>query len=251
MAAAIVRWAFGLLMLGSAALAQSPPAEITVSIPVNTPLREFGRLTLSEAYRRIGVVMRLEPLPAARSVEMANQGVTDAEGGRVPEAMLAYTNLLRVPEPLLSLDYYAIALDTAPDITRWSDLRNWRLCVQLGDKLVETRTADIPHETVRTLEAARQMLRAGRCDVMVINQFNWLEIARQDFGPFCQGPLLETVHVYHYVNRKHEDMIPRLAAALRELRREGVIDQNLAPVRQEVSEAMRRNGCAATDAARR
>jgi polar amino acid transport system substrate-binding protein len=101
----------------------------------------------------------------------------------------------------------------------------------------------------RSIDGAIRMLRAGRCDAMVINQFIWLEIDRLHVGPFClASSTLETFELYHYVNRRHADLVPKLTEIFTKMRQDGTTERLLAPILQQVEDAKARNSCAASPA---
>jgi polar amino acid transport system substrate-binding protein len=251
----MAKWV-ALLCLGVLALPVAA-RDYIVSIPEENPLENFARSDLGEAYRSLGLHMVLRPAPGARSIDDANQGVVDAEAGRMAGISRQFSNLIQVPEPLISFDYQAISVGAPISGDGWNSLKTHRVCITIGDKLSEARTSGLQRETARSIEGAIRMLRAGRCDVMVINQFIWLEIDRLHLGPFCLGSsTLETIELYHYVNRRHADLVPKLAAILTKMRQDGTTAGFLAPVLGQLEAAKARNSCGAaaaefTDAAHR
>jgi polar amino acid transport system substrate-binding protein len=118
--------------------------------------------------------------------------------------------------------------------------------VNLGEKLIEERTRDVPRELAHGVEAALRLLKAGRCDVVLSNQFAWLTMDHYDLGTFCEGPaLIEAIPLYHYVNRRRAGLVPGLATALRDLRDTGKLERYLAADPDEVllAEAKARHDC--------
>ncbi len=234
---------FGLIALTTPSHAQQL-SDIIVSYPEGNVLADFAREDLGAAYARLGLHMVLKPLPSARSLEAANSGETDAEAARAAGIAKLYPNLRKVPEPVLELEERAITTGAPLGGKGWDSLKGRHLCVVIGDKTVEDRTRGFKRETARTLESALKMLRAGRCDTMVIYPSQWLEIDQLHLGPFCLGTgVLERVPLYHFVNKRHEDLIPRLAEALHDLRADGSTARILAPILQQIEEAKARNSC--------
>lgn len=239
-------------LLARAAQASPPPTEIIVSNSEGNRLVEFIERVLSEAYRAVGAtpVIKTYP-PVARSIEMANEGITDAEAWRGPGLERDYPNLIRVPEPILALEYRAYTLGQPFEGEGWDSLRGKRVCVNLGEKVIEDRTRDMPRELAHGVEAALKMLKAGRCDLVLSNQFAWLTMDRYDLGTFCVSPaLIETIPLYHYVNRRHADLVPGLAAALRSLRDSGRLERYLEADPDEIAltQARARHDCVGTRA---
>jgi len=234
-------------IVACAAQASPPPSsQIIVSNSEGGRLVQFIGQVLADAYGELGAQVQIKAYPAARSIEMANEGLTDAEAWRGPGLDRDYPNLIRVPEPILTLEYRAYSLDKPFRGTNWASLRDHRVCVNLGEKLIEERTRELPRELAHGVEAALKMLKAGRCDVVLSNQFAWLTMDHYDLGTFCESSaLLEVIPLYHYVNRRRAGLVPGLTAALRDLRESGKLERYLAADPDEVllAEAKARHDC--------
>ena len=215
-------------MLACAAQASPSPTRIIVSNSDGGRLVGFIERVLTDAYAQVGAAPEIRTYPVARSIEMANEGITDAEAWRGPGLDRDYPNLIRVPEPILTLEYRAYTLEKPFPGRDWDSLRGHRVCVNLGEKLIEDRTHDLPRELAHGVDAALKMLKAGRCDVVLSNQFAWLAMDHSDLGTFCVGAAaIETIPLYHYVNRRHADLVPGLASAFKTLRGNGTLERYL------------------------
>jgi polar amino acid transport system substrate-binding protein len=233
-------------MLACAAQASSSTREIVISNSEGGSLLGFLGHVLDAAYGRVGAKPVIKSYPAARSIEMANDGATDAEALRGPGLDRDFPNLIRVPEPILTLEYRAYTLKTPFTGESWESLRGKRVCVNLGEKVIEERTRDMPRELAHGTDAALKMLKAGRCDLVLSNQFAWLVMDRYDLGTFCSGTaLIEAIPLYHYVNKRRADLVPGLAAALRSMRESGQLDRYLAadPDQALLAQARARHEC--------
>jgi polar amino acid transport system substrate-binding protein len=191
--------------------------------------------------------MAIRSYPVARSIEMANEGLADAEALRGPGMERDYPDLVEVPEPIVHLEYRVFTL-TDPDLSvGWNGLSGKRVCINLGEKVIENRTRGLAREEAHGVDAAFRMLRAGRCEAVIANQFAWATIDRLDLGHFCAGPaIIESVPLYHYVHRRHAGLVPRLTQALRHLRDDGTIQRTLEPELSRLAEARAQHECAAT-----
>jgi len=232
------------------AAAQQPPGGYVVSVPEGLSLPGFVQDALAETYRRIGLGVSFRTLPSARSIDMANAGETDAEAARTEYIAHDFPNLVRIPEPFLTVAYSALSLGPPPAGSSWPDLRDHSVCVVLGNKMIERRTQDMNPKYAHTVEAGLRMLMAGRCEVLVASQFVWLIIDRLRLGRFCQGPPIEEFTLYHYVNRRHQDLVPRLTATMQEMNRDGTIQRLLAASVAPIEDARKRHDCTLTGADR-
>lgn len=234
-------------MLGAAAQASPPEKEILVSNSEGGTFLDFIVHVLTDAYESVGARAVVKIYPAARSIEMANEGVTDAESLRGPGLDRDFPNLIRVPEPVLTLEYHAYTLGKPLAGEGWDAVRGKRLCVNLGEKLIDERTRNMPRELAHGTEAALKMLKAGRCDVVVAHQFAWLAMERSDLGTFCSSSFaLETFPLYHYINRRHADLVSGLTAALHDMREDGRLDRYFAadPDHALLEKARAKHDCA-------
>jgi polar amino acid transport system substrate-binding protein len=239
---ALIAWALA-GMLTCAVQASSSPPDIIVSNAEGNRLVGFIDRILTDAYRHVGATVEMRTYPVARSIEMANDGVADAEAWRGPGLDHDYPNLIQVPEPILTLEYRAYSLDKPFQGDSWTSLRDKRVCVNLGEKLIEARTRDLPRELTHGVEAAFRMLKAGRCDLVLSNQFAWLTMDQYDLGRFCEGSaVIETIPLYHYVNRRHAELVPGLTTAFRALRDSGRLERYLAADPDEILLAQAKAG---------
>ncbi len=241
-------------LLGAAAPASPPETEIIVSNSEGGSLPNFIAQVMADAYSRVGATAVVKTFPAARSIEMANSGVTDAEALRGPGLERDFPNLIPVPEPVIMLEYHAYTVGKPLEGEGWAALRGKRICVNLGEKLIEERTRGFPREMARGTDAALKMLKAGRCDAVVANQFVWLTIERENLGTFCTSSApLDAFPLFHYVNRRHADLVPGLTAALRDMKESGSLDRHLAddPNYRQLTQIKSRHDCSATNADRR
>jgi polar amino acid transport system substrate-binding protein len=237
----LVLWlAWGPACLQGAAADEPQPYVIAYSEthPLSAAIVGF----LAEAYRRIGLAVTLRSFPPARSVEMANRGEVDAEASRVPDAMSDLSDLVAVPEPLSHSRTYAFTTGAAFPIDGWESLRGHHLCVMVGDLITMKRTRDMPREISHDAAAQFHMLSTGRCDVAISDGAAWLVIERQHLGRFRMlEPAVQSFAVYHYVHRRHADLVPALTSAFRQLNEEGFSRALEAPYDEKIRDSQARN----------
>ncbi|WP_343564934.1 hypothetical protein [Kiloniella sp. b19] len=176
---------------------------------------------LDRAYRQIGITPVFQPHPANRSLKSADHGLLDAEAGRSSALPEEYTHLVRVDVPLHHFRGYAYT--NRADITAFDpeELHRYRVGQVRGilwtDKLLkelETLEVSSSPELVRIL---------GK---------NWVDIifmAEKTMKMLEQEQALESINikklnppakeqsVYHYIHKKHEDLVPELEKALAEI----------------------------------
>ncbi len=197
---------------------------------------------LTEAYRRVGQPITLKAFPPGRSVELANRGEVDAEAARVPDAMDRMTGLIVVPEPLGLGDTFAYTTGRDIPIEGWESLRGYRLCVMLGDLITMRRTEGMTREVAHDGTSQFRMLASGRCEVAISDGAAWLVIDRQHLGRFrMMDRPIQSAPIYHYVNRRHAELVTPLALAFKTLREEGFSQSLLTPYLAQIRESRARN----------
>lgn len=235
----VLAWlAVVLLALPGAGMA-SP---LVISQIEGDPLSSRAFQIVHEAYRRIGIEARVEPLPNERGIVSADNGDTDGDTMRMAGIEARYPNLVRVPEPVLNYDSIAFTAGLSFRVNGWDSLRPYSLCVIRGMKLAEKGSEGMHRDLVASAELTFRMLKAGHCQVAILGEAIWLEIDRLGAGPLrALAPPIETTPLYHYVHRRHADLVPRLTEALRQMRKDGTVAAILAADRAAIQAARERS----------
>jgi polar amino acid transport system substrate-binding protein len=195
-----------------------------------------------EAYHRLGIEVRGELLPNARALISADRGETDGDVIRIAGIEASYPNLVRVPEPVLNFETVAFTTGLTFEVAGWDSLRPYGICVFRGMKVAEQGTEGMNRTMANDAGQVIEMLRAGRCDVAVLGPTSWIDIDRLHAGPMrALEPPIATVPLFHYVNRRHADLAPRLAETLRRMREDGTVTALSAPEDEAIEAARRRN----------
>ncbi|MEJ6000082.1 substrate-binding periplasmic protein [Paucibacter soli] len=191
------------------------------------PATQVAERILREAYRRLGRELEVKAMPGERSLLSANSGETDGELYRKAGIDRAYPNLLMVPVALQQYEIVAFTKSRQLDVHGWESLRPYKLGFVKGIKIIEENTVGMQLETVATMQQAFAKLELGRTDVVLANRISGLASLRQHqfSGVRVLQPALATFPVFHYLNKKHELLLPRLAAVMRELEQERFIQK--------------------------
>jgi polar amino acid transport system substrate-binding protein len=197
--------------------------------PRSTPQDNgYEDLILFEAFRRIGVEITFLRAPSARSIVDANNGYTDGNFGRVPGLESRFPNLVMVPEKLDDFQFSVFAKDPKLRLPDWNAIKSFNVAFVSGWIILEKRTAGAKFiSQVKDGPALFLLLDQDRTDLIVydLQQGRWLlkKLGLKNIFPI--SPPIETSDMYLYLNKKHERLAPALAAALRSMREEGVIQK--------------------------
>jgi polar amino acid transport system substrate-binding protein len=179
---------------------------------------------LSEAYARLGYEIELQGYPAERALLMANDGLVDGEAGRVSVVEQSYSNLIRVPTPLYINRIAILTTDTEVDPKKgWGQFQNCRACIRNGYKFLESRVKGKHRHMVSSYEKMLELLRNKRVDVGLAEFFDILPVlnkvgmggVRMLCEPMASNPM------FHYLNKRHADLVPKIDAVLRDMTAEG------------------------------
>ncbi|ARJ66811.1 hypothetical protein WV31_14590 [Magnetospirillum sp. ME-1] len=240
-----MRWAAPAVLALAVGLAAGPgvAADLHVISQIQGDhLSNRGFEVVREAYRRIGLEAAADLRPNERAIISADSGDTDGDTMRMAGLESRYPNLVRVAEPVMTFDTIAFTAGLSFPVTGWESLRPYSICVVRGFKLGEAATEGMTRELVATNGAALRMLKAGHCQVAALGEAVWLTVEELKLGPVraLNTPVAVTP-LYHYVNARHAHLAPKLAEALKTMRRDGTIDGILATDRAAVQAARERN----------
>ena len=130
-----------------------------------------------------------------------------------------------VPEKLVDHHFVAFTRDATLKIASWDNLQPLSVGYIRGYKIVEknippgtqTITANDPEQLFT-------MLDKGRVDAIVYRRWEGLALAKKMGIQNVRiiEPSLAETGIYIYLNKKHADKVPLIAAALREIKAEGL-----------------------------
>lgn len=192
----------------------------------NTPLdRKVLEQVSQEAFRRLGMALKVTSLPSERSLLSANQGDVDGEGLRVGGLSGQYPDLVQVAEPYVRISFVAFSRDAGIDLRAgWESLRPYSVAFVGGWKMFEANAMGAKAVTkVDKPEQAFRMLAADRVDMVLYTLADGLALVRSMGLPAIAplAPALKDVDLYLYLHKKHQAVVPKLVQALRDMKTDG------------------------------
>lgn len=208
------------------ALAQEAKTLQISTLIEKDPATSIAEKIIDTAYRKLGLNMQVHYLPGERSLRSANNGETDGELYRRLGMERDYPNLIIVPVPLLTYEIVIFTHGTSFIVNGWESLRPYTIGFVKGIKIIEKNTLGMKLETAPTMRQAFQKMMLGRSDVVVANRASGLaalsESKQTDVSVLT--PPLATFPVFHYLNKKHEALIPALTATLQKMQKDKTIE---------------------------
>lgn len=188
----------------------------------------FEDRIVTEAFRRIGLAVKLVQLPSERALQNADRGIDDGNYVRIAGLSVQYPNLIMVPEPVSEFPFTAFTRDPGLKAADWADLRARRTAIVTGWKIAERNLEGAPSLTrVRDEESLFSLMDKGRVEVVVssLHTGNAILRARGYAGIRALEPPLSVQPMYLYMNKKYAGLVPKLAEALRDMRRDGTLQR--------------------------
>lgn len=193
--------------------------------PLNT-LDQTGFMdrVAKEAFRRIGITLKTVQLPAERGLLSANDGIVDGDMSRIAGLSKTYTHLIQVPEKIMDWEFVVFSKPSTPAVKGWHDLQHYSIAFVNGWKILERH---VPPEAdtfkVSTAEQLFTMLKKNHTDLIIYERWAGLLYAKQ-LGLKAirvNDPPLAVRQMFIYLNNKHRSLVPKLAAALKQLKQDG------------------------------
>ncbi|MFA7242940.1 MAG: transporter substrate-binding domain-containing protein [Sulfuricellaceae bacterium] len=180
-----------------------------------------------ELSKRVGVTFEIHSLPAAeRALINVNDGIVDGDVARVPGLEKKYPNMMRVPAPVMRYEMVVFSRDVDFKVAGADSIKPYNVGLVRGWKILEQAATGA--KSVTTLESAEQMfsmLDKNRIDIALLEKLEGLQIVASmgiNGIKVLQPNLLEG-YWYLYLNKKHEALIPRIAAELRKMEKDGTL----------------------------
>jgi len=190
----------------------------------------FADQVITEAFRRIGYQLETIRMPAERALINANRGIDDGDLARVAGLETKYPNLIRVPESYLSIDMVLFSKKKPEFIVNgWESVKSHSLAIISGWKIMETNFARLGNsvEIIKTdnIEQSIALLKKNRVDFIAYSNWSGLEYLKsRNIGDIkLLKPPLAQPTFFVYLHKKHEDLVPKLANAIREMKQDGTI----------------------------
>ncbi|RQP25588.1 substrate-binding periplasmic protein [Piscinibacter terrae] len=240
-----MRWWMGVMLLGlwlagePQALAQAstvPTYVVGTTRPEDSVVGQWTRDIYTEAFRRMGAKVRFEVHPVMRLGQLLDNGDIDVEASRGFNFAKDLPSVIRVEEPIFEMVPALFVIEPSYQIKQLSELADkpWRVAWPRG--LVECERPLVPLLSpdrvvdVGLTEQAVKMLLTGRVEFICGLDIVVLAMPRtpEYRGMSAVRKLIDVADVlplYPHLNKRHKDIAPLLAATLRQMKAEGLVQR--------------------------
>jgi len=196
----------------------------------------FSDRVIREACKRLGIEVQIIPLASARTLSNAEKAIDDGNFLRIAGAEQKFPHLIRVPEPIIETQFVIFSKKKGLKTLTWESLKPYHVGYVRGWLIAEENIKDVRQVTVvEDRTSLFKILDSDRIELAFAELYGGYYLMHTQNLPhfFIAHPPLATKNMFLYLNKKHEKLVPKLAAALKEMKRDGSYDaifkQTLAP----------------------
>ena len=210
-------------------------------LPSNLYLQEFLELSrpdstegqmglraekiITEAYSRLGIEIKFIDLPIKRTMYELNFGNTDGELSRISGLEETFENIIMVPYPIQYKEVVVYAKREDIQNVTWDTAPNYRAGIVRGFFFAENKMQGKEYESVNDMTIALSMLHVGRLDIIIDLRASLFKVNELGFDEIhIIEPPLDRFPLFHYLNKKHIDLVEPLMRVLTEMENEGFMD---------------------------
>ena len=196
----------------------------------------FLKTLLSEAFNNLDMDVKLRAMPAERCLIDANSDSGgDGDALRTAYIIKTYPNLMKVPEVIFTLTFVAFSNDKNFQTDSWESLKPYNIAHIKGMKAIARNLSNVKPRSIQETENARllfTLLAKGRTDLAVwgliegliandkLGQEN-MELRQKTNKIRVLQPSLQTLSKHLFLNKRHKDLIPKIDAVLKEMKKTG------------------------------
>lgn len=196
------------------------PINIASSLS-HTKLSQQIEQQLSKAYLALGYQLIVHRLPAGRSLKMANQGEFDGELFRIAAVAAQFPQLVAVPAPLTSIQLHAYVLqDPSRHWQDWQQNPKLKVAYVRGFRLAEQYPFLGSRIEVNTVQQAAQLLVQQKVDLLLEDNSTMETLQQLQPNLSKLSPILAEAQLFHFLHKKHHDLLPALATQLAKAERQ-------------------------------
>ncbi|MET0084428.1 MAG: transporter substrate-binding domain-containing protein [Sedimenticola sp.] len=195
--------------------------------PSGSPMGLISERVLQEAYGKIGISIRVDKVPGKRALASSNSGKVDGEANRIANINEKFTNLIMIPVPVVNIKMVAFSKQETFPVNGWESLKPYNIGIRRGIRISDEGTKGMQRQLVDDYHQLFTLLDLGRVEVVVAPHLvGLIEMKKSNIKDVktLEPPLIET-KLYHYLHKKHESLVPKITASLREMEAEGDIER--------------------------
>lgn len=215
-----------IVWLSIASTALAAEERLVISTIEGSTLTEIASKIMTTAYEKIGIPVEIYFTSGKRALALSSTGHVDGELVRIGAVKNIYPALKQVPVPNMELKGIVFVREEDKDRIAESDLS--KLHVGYLDGIVQAIQFSEGFEDVWVGQSETelfQLLASGKLDAVVSDDIDGV-LAMSKLGltnVVPLGPPFKVEPMFHYLHEKNSHLVPKIAAVLADMRRNGDI----------------------------
>lgn len=190
--------------------------------PADTPQARYVIDLLSIAYTALGYEMHIIDFNHQSALGAANDGILDGQLGRTATVGEAYQNLRKVD--FILFEFNLVLLKNCIQC-QYKQVQS--ITIQSGYPAAQNYLNAYPFDgdivRVKSVTAQLNLLKQKKVQGAVLLDFI-LETKHPDFNTHAyQQEILTPIESYHFLHKRHQHLVPKLAAELAKLKENGTV----------------------------
>ncbi len=188
----------------------------------------IGQYVLQEAYKKLGIQVEILRVPSKRSLAMSSTGQSDGEVHRIKNLSTKFPDLIQISIPINHLDLVVYSRNPSTPIKKPEDLRPYMVGFYRGAKIFEKMTNGFENIKMTTHpDQALKMLAQNRLDLVLGDSVSAPAIVKKNNikGVYMLSPPIKQIRLYHYINKRHAPLVPKITSILKEMEKSGRIEK--------------------------
>lgn len=193
------------------------------------PDQLVGSLILEVVYRRLDIAVEFVDMPAKRALVESSQGRVDGEVQRLLDVGREYPSLIAVQPSINYIEPAAFVKRLDFRVAGWRSVAPYSIGIVRGVGSSERGTQGMARvAAVTSMDQLMDMLADDRVEVAVSDQFSGLLVVRRrhletTIRPL--SPVLEHIALYHFLNERHRDLVPRVGQVIQDMAASGELER--------------------------
>ena len=206
----------------------------------NSGMGQVQQMIIKELYSRLGYEVEILELPGSRALDMSNAGLSDGEVARVPMILKKFKNLIMIPTPLHEIHIAAFVKEENKSfkILNYDDLAKYNVVTMRGYKTVEETfiKKNMKLNVVSNYDQIFLTLNSNRYDVGILTYLDGLNTLKnlKMTNIKVMKPFITNIPVYHFIHKKHKELVPEISKMLKDMKDRGVLKEILQKITKDL-----------------
>jgi len=182
----------------------------------------YNQIT-AEIFKRLDIKLEYVRVQSKRALMLANKGIDDGNIARVEGIEKNWTNLIRVPESIITWEFTAYSQNKDIQINGWDSLKPYSVGHVRG-WLIYQKNAAGAKNVIQANDSYQlfRLLQNGRIDIALSERFQAPYFYKQiGYTPKRLSSPLAKKPLFIYLHKRHKNLVPKMAAVISQMKKDG------------------------------